>query len=920
MIEGINEKGYRGYTTPINQNIIQNTQQTPSETKTYPLQNLLEQIDVYTYTQEDTKQVEKELVTKLKKELDLKEEDIYELYKRGYNLENLYADYVGGYLAGEVGGAGQTDEVAAVTKSDAKKSTSSSMSYKVETIKKENDTMYLNALKSTEPITIQSLYQNNFKGQAKRTATSYSKEDVANVLKMNGMNTNEGNMWAADKLMSYGMGVSKEDIVKLQNIKAAVAALEPSEELDENKTLLDNNQMCYDPEDIGRITDDLGMVTDEHIEALIEEGKEVNINNLRESIYKNTEAILKEQDVMQKAAGAVKDTNEISDIKYQISQIRAKLTAEAAQRISEKMPIESSQLSDIVQELNMIREQEVTAALQYAGVEASAENIATVSGVMEVVETMKTYPMETVQIELETDQTASLKDIGAALSAYGENETPTELRFGETINKVKDQIEGVLNAQGIEVSDRTIQAAKALITNGMEVTPENVAAVLEIVTKVNTFLEDMTPLQAASLIKEGMNPYYASVDTILSWVTQEKVGQLKSSVAEMIVELEEKHEINEQQKKSLIGLYRIMNAVSQNKEEVIGYLFKNQLPLTVEKLQEATTYLGNKGYIEVAIDDDFGEIEMLQTNKQTAKALIESHADTSKKTADLIRMLQDMELPISESNISKLSKISALLYPYIKEQFKKELGKFEGMSTLPQSFLDKLDVVKNVPQEVVEGMLEKNIPLTLSNIYWMDRLTKEPSLYGQVLNETGLLKDELPDDLEEYENYLSAIGEEAEKEQEEATLTGDLLKYRNYRKIEEATQFQRQLIEKEGLYQIPFVIGGEQRIVNLYIHKDEGSTTFDSKHFKAVITYDTQRLGQVKAYVELKGENIGYRIKGENEGSTAELRKHEASLVRMLSGIGYNVQYTDYENEEVEADQMPKTVDKRGESQFEEIV
>ena len=937
MIQGIKELGYSTYTPIGMQGVVENNEKS-SEPKRFNLQEVIEQIKSYTYTEEDTKQVDNELLSQLKNQFDLREEDIYELHKRGFNLESLLIDDSKAYRGLE------NSHMSKEESEDTKKQESESkkVSDKISVIQQANDSMYLNTLISKEPITINNLYTNNFKGNLKKVSTNFSKSDIASVLQMNGLPNNEGNTWAAKALMSCGMDVSKQDVLKLQNMKAAVAALEPQAEASGDRELLQDNAVQYEPYQIDRITDDLGMVTDEHIEKLIEEGKDVNITNLRESIYKNTEAILKEQQAARPSAVEVQNVKSaeadsvlsdgtmqnqevinmdqaVNEIKDQINQIRAKLTLEAAQKISEKLPLESAELNVVAKELQQLQEQKVIAALNQVGLEVNEANITATTEVLDTVIDMKRYPMETIHIELNSQETAVLAEVKSALNAYSENETPVEKRFGETIKKVEGQIESLLEGQNIEVTAETIQAAKALITNGMEVSSENITSVLSIVTKLTTFLEDMTPIQAAAFIKEGMNPYYASVDTLLTWMSKEKLEGLKVSTAETIVALQEQKQINSEQKEAMIGLYRILQGVTKHKEEVIGYLFKNDLPLTIEKLQEATRYIQDKNHIEVNIDDDFGELENLQYNKQSAKNLINEQSEQTSKAAQLIKQLEEMELPVSESNINKLSKMSALLYPYIKEQFKKEVGSFEGLSTLPKSFLDKLEAVQNVEPEVIEKMIEQKVPLTLSNIYWMDKITHEPTVYGDLLNEAGMLKDELPEHLDEIEDELLKLEETAKKEQEVATLSGDLLKYKQYKQLEEASHLQRQLIDKEGLYQIPFVINGERRLVNLYVHKDAHHSVESGQHTKAIISYQTKNLGMVKAYIEIKDDHLGYKVEGETESVTNKLEAHGETLMNLLTQIGYNVEYTAYATE-VEPDKMSAIPLKRGDSNFEEMI
>ena len=934
MIDSIKGYGYEQYGIN-NQQIKIDSSNKKTEIENLDIQEILRQVENYTYTEQDKSKVEPELLGTLTEKLNITEEDVYELYSRGVDLEALSINELdyrnkSGYKPFQ-----EEEEELSEEAQDKIRKKEDRLEDKIEVIKKQNDSMYLYALTDKSPITINSLYENSFKGEFKKGISQYTKEDVDNVLAMNGLDKNSGNTWAANLLMMYDIGVSSQNVNKLQNMQAAVSALELKENgsLSGEEELIKEGQVQYKPEYVDRITDELGMVTDEHIEKLIEEGKDININELRESIHKNVNEALSEgrknnrsslnrlnsQEGQVIEGEAILIEDQVEEVKKQIEQIRTKLTVEAAQKISARMPLESSQLASVADALLQIEGEQVVEALQEADLPVTEENITGVTQVMNATDSMKSYFMETVQIELRTDEAATLNEIHSALRAYSDNETPVELRFGENIARVEGQIRDLLESQGIEATKTNVEAAKALITNQVEVNELNIQSIQEIVVKLNTFLEEMTPIQAAQLIKEGINPYEASVNELLNVLSSKKIEGLKNSVAETIVDMEKNGQISADQKEGMIGLYRILQAVSKQKEEVMGYLFRNELPLTVENLQQATKYVTGKRHVDSVINDNFGETESLVYDRETAKQLLEQSTNKTSKTLEIIKELENMALPITEDTVSKVTKMSALLYPYIKEQYKKHLGKFEGMGTLPESFLEKLESMKGVDQELVKHMIEQKVPLTLSNIYWMNKMANEPDVYGKLLDAKEMLKEGLPADLEELEEELSQFENRAKEYKEEAVLKGDLLEYKSYKQIEEVVHYQRARIENEGLYQIPFMIDGERRLINLYLHKDESNKVEDEgSHLKAVITYETKHLGTVKAYLEIKDENIGYRVEAENAEDMQKLQLQSEQLISRLKAIGYHVQYNEFMNQEKEHTEVSEN--KYRESNFEEVI
>lgn len=912
MIETVKRENYGSYGIYNEQNRIENTPASSGEKQHayFDIKTVLDKIGEYTYTEKDVEAVDKGLVEEIKNKFNVSAEDVYELYSQGVDLDQLRIQEVSYYEKNTA-----TTHTLGDTQSPGKEDEKDkSLAEKIQIIKEEHNSMYINTLLSGSEITINQLYANNFKGEPKKGITNYTKEDVSNVLKLNGIEENSSSMWAANMLMMYDMGVNASNITKLQNMQSAVGALNIQEtgNVEGDTTLVSDEGVNYSKEYIDEVKEDLKQVQDEDIEELIKEGKEINIDELRESIHKKANEALRGSNAQQgdsnreenKEQAFGENAGEVQEVKRQILQITAKLTAEAAQKISSQMPLESSSLAAVASALHQLEMDMAQEALDAAQLPVTEENIQMITEAMAAKENIDTYFMETVDIELRTDGNANLKEIQEALAKYEANETPVERRFGETLASVAGQVEGLLERQGIEVTAAHVEAAKALIACGYDVTAANIQNVEDIVLKVNSFLQEMTPMLAAQMIKEGINPYHSSIDQILSYVGEHKAPGLKNSVAEAIVTMEHNGEISEEQKEGLIGLYRILQAVEKDKSAVMGYLFRNELPLTIENLQIAAKYVKAKNGIAVTVDDHFGERERFKQSSNSARQMLAESVTASKQTEENIRLLENMELPITEANINKVSKMSAILYPYIKEQFKKTMDHFDGINSLPESFVQKIVAVQNASPELIDHMLKQEMPLTLNNIYWMDKIMGDPTLYGELLDENGMLKKELPSDLEEMEDELLELEKTAKLGKEEAVLRGDYAKYKQYKQVEEMVCAQKQLIDKEGLYQIPFMIDGERKLINLYLYDEKNNHTINAtSHLKAMITYQTKNLGNVKAYLEIKGDQLGFKIEAEHEMGTKRLEAHKEKLLEGLLAIGYHAQYSSFVSEQNDSSQ-----------------
>lgn len=925
MIDAIKQGTYEVHTNVINEQVATSNQSDVKKTATkFNIQEVLQEVQQYTYSQENVKGIDKELVEGLSQKFSIQEEDIYKLKEAGFDLEQLYIEDYSSYQFEDK----KKNGVKSLSDEEEDK-----LEEKLETIKNGSDAMYLSSLNSQKDITINSLYESNFKGNYKKSNLVFKDSEVADVLKMNGLDANQQNTWAAKMLLNYGMEVDVQSVKKLNNTQAAIDSLdafvEKQKEIEaldekaiEDRLLLKDGEITYDAEDIKALKDELGRVTDKDIKEVLEKGTPVNIKNLKEVMYKNTEQALGiNKGALSKGLGENLE-QDVEIIKSQINQIRAKLTTEAAQRISEKMPLESMQLSQIVEEINVLEGKKIDEVLQTFELEATPENKEILQNVIDTKALIMQNTQTAVEVEVATAEMITLEQMKYALSSYSGNESAPETRFGESIKKVEDQIEKILENQGIEINKETITAAKALITNKIEVTPEQIDSVLQTTVKISTFLEEMSPMAAAKLIKEGINPYKSSIDQLLTWISDEKIASLKGSVAESIVALEEKGQIDKIQKEAMLGLYRIMQAVEVNREEVIGYIYKNNLPLTVEHLQEATKYTGTKnkqGQVSVKVDDHLGEV-VERTEGKTAKSMLEKSSMDIAKSVEVVQSVESMSLALETDTESKLRRINAFLYPFIKQQFKDQMGRFEGMSTLPESFLEKLEYIKTVNPEVVSTMVESNVPLTVSNIYWFDKINENPTLYAEVLQRNQMLKEDLPDKLEEIEAELEEVEMKMRGEKEGAVSSGDINKYKNCKQIEEIIQTQKQLIKQEGIYQIPFMINGEQRLINLQVQKDGRNSEYNKNSLKAVISYETKHLGKIKTYIEIKDGVLNYKVHGENDSITRELSKYSEKLNGLIEAIGYAVNRDEFEASEEKSNEKLLIMSKKGEGIFEEVV
>jgi DNA polymerase III delta prime subunit len=127
------------------------------------------------------------------------------------------------------------------------------------------------------------------------------------------------------------------------------------------------------------------------------------------------------------------------------------------------------------------------------------------------------------------------------------------------------------------------------------------------------------------------------------------------------------------------------------------------------------------------------------------------------------------------------------------------------------------------------------------------------------------------------------------------------------------------LQDKEGIYQIPFIIEGEQKLVQLYVHQNNAKKKDVEEGLQIVISYDTKNMGTVMAKVKLKEEELSYIVKAQTRGATNLLGLANEALEKDLDAIGYKVIGKAYSEEKIPQQIHPVTI-KHIESSFEKTI
>lgn len=360
-------------------------------------------------------------------------------------------------------------------------------------------------------------------------------------------------------------------------------------------------------------------------------------NHLDEiSIQELKEAEVEYSDVTSIDLNETKDSVTYITAKRQLEEIRLKLTTEACNKMLLKgISVETEGLSRVVEQLKTMENEYYSNLLKEVG--ASNEHLSLLKQTAESLQGLQEAPSLILgkTFETRTIQTIqSLSDVGGlykekyqnAGESYEALMTKPRSDLGDSIAKAFHHVDEILNDLGLDTTKANQRAVRILGYNSMEITNETISAMKAYDGKVNDLFKNLTPPVTATLIKEGINPLQLPLDEVneLAKSIIDRDGQSEEeSFSEYLVRLEDKKELTMDERKSYIGIYRLLHQVDKSDGAAIGALVKAGAEITLNNLLTAIR-TKNTGFIDASIDETFGTLASINKNGESIHDQINS--------------------------------------------------------------------------------------------------------------------------------------------------------------------------------------------------------------------------------------------------------------------------------------------------------
>lgn len=615
----------------------------------------------------------------------------------------------------------------------------------------------------------------------------------------------------------------------------------------------------------------------------------------------------------------------------QLEEIRLSMTMEAATRLVKlDINIDAKPLSQIVDALRQQENSLYDNVVSTHDIHDIPDDVDLLKESLKQTDALKNLPEYTLgeMVKRPTITVGTLYEAGTRIKASIANDayetmmTKPRRDMGDSITEAFQNIDDILTDMNMDRNEENKRAIRILAYNEMELNKTNIANVKSADAKVQQMFETLTPQIVLNLIREGKNPLNMTIDGLNEEIMQQREVRGvtdEQRFSEFLYQMDRQNAITEEERKSFIGIYRLLDKVEKSHGKDIGAVVRNGQDVTLNNLFSADKSRKVFG-MDVSVDDNFGERVNVETQGESILSQIET-AYNQTLAGSIMRHIRPETLKSMENmdyrNMS-FEELNAIM-----KAGDNGLGQSELNAQISQDLQQALSY-----EESVATMLEAHdMPRTVTNLIAAHQVMYgEDGIYGMIRNiknhlpeekrnkitqqEAGMLENlESKDDVVYgLENIRSGLSEAVHAMEEDGTITAmdiQALKYLN------AGMPIAMRAVAEDVFQIPLVVGDRVSIMKVSILRD------GSNAGEVTATMDTPRYGKLEAFVRMTGDQLEGYIVTEEENGQRILEANELTLRSVFAKAGMGLkdirldgskpmQYSSNEGEEIPTSKLYK--------------
>jgi hypothetical protein len=611
-------------------------------------------------------------------------------------------------------------------------------------------------------------------------------------------------------------------------------------------------------------------------------------------------------------------------VRRQLEEIRLKLTVESGQRLTKNgIHLETASLSKIIDGLKEIEDGYYRNLLQENDVAVNQSNIELLKDTFESLDQLKTMPnyilgstlanrsVETVDGLLKAGIQCK-QALDKASETYEALMTTPRSDMGDSITKAFRNVDGILEDLNLETTAANQRAVRILGYNQIAITEDNILEVKAYDQQVNHMMKNLHPGVTAKLIKDGINPLNTPIEQLDQQIRQVQqelgvTGREEEKYSKYLWKLEKEQKITEDEKKSFIGIYRLLHAVEKTQGAAVGAVVKAGQEITLNNLLTAVRTM-KKGGIEASIDDNFGALE--DVNFAGERITDQINAGYHKN------IIEDIKEEIEPGQLASLGSTDDImnmpievLQDKLNSSKNDSINSSEEQEYWSEKVRDYRELIEN-SQEAIHLLKSNQLPVTIQNIQAAaDLLSGEQSFYKQWKNITADMDSDdtemkLDSDSGTFtgnqeepltidtmsEGLISSMKDHSTMIEQYSTIEKNVENiiaqlYENplittkdiktLQRISNGMAFLNNLATKES-YEIPLAVGDRVTNVNVTILRNTEETG------KVDISVISDHLGKVTASFSARKEGVNGFVSCDNQKGLDTLKSYEETIKQSI--------------------------------------
>lgn len=589
--------------------------------------------------------------------------------------------------------------------------------------------------------------------------------------------------------------------------------------------------------------------------------------------------------------------------KRQLEEIRLTMTIDAARTMESKgIHLDVGNLMEIVEELKAMEQAAAQEMLTTAGIPVNEENTEIAVTALQAGRDILQAPAAVFGVTIASADQDTIVDVAAAgnefrsqLATESYESVGTEVRrdLGDSIQKAFSHVGSLLKEMGLPATAANERAVRILAYNRMPITEENIRSMKEYDDKVTSIAKGLKPEVVTELIRRQENPLEMGLDEL-----DQKISEIRADISsddisfrKYIWKLDHSGAVTPEERKSMIGIYRLLDKVEKSDGAVIGQVIKDGRELSFSSLLSAVRSRKAQG-IDQSVDDDFGGLEQVVKSGESISEQIGA-AFGSHVASDLQKELSPAVLKKKKDSYME-EPLEVILDECLNgaEALEEDAGYYEQLASEIREMAAESDA------QIVEFLKQLDIPDSMVNIHWMKSYLERGGkpilkLYSKEESEKIVDVFDEPEKLQEvYEEFDEVHEEQLAQRKEEPDVHYEDVK--DIARMAGGISFYRQM-RRFQKYEVPIYTEQGLTACSITVKQGRGSE-------KGTVEIDMElpgeplSAGRVQATFKVSGSRVSGFVTSEDEKALRMCEDMFTQLEKDLEMNGFTMERGNFAN------------------------